>query len=139
MGAFSDHYGTRSLTFTKIVLTSEDAGVIARLRVPRHPDQVDRLTFTEEGLDGPSPAKVSAADDLDRMSFTLQDVPALEDVVKMVDTALAKTKYEDGHVETIAVTRTGSVPEISVAVSSPRADAVVTFKADGRFTKVTRA
>ncbi|MEU5996137.1 hypothetical protein ABZ806_44800 [Spirillospora sp. NPDC047418] len=139
MAAFSQHYGTDRLTLTRLVLKSEDASVTARLRLPRHPDQVDELTFTEDDLDGPSPVKVSAAEDLDRMSFTVRDVPALEDVVKMVDTALAETKYYEGYVETIEVTRTASAPKISVAVSSSRADAVVTFKANGRFTKVTRS
>lgn len=139
MGAFSKHFGTNRLSLTDLVLKSEDASVTVHLRVPRHPDQVDELTFTEDDLSDPSPVKLSATDDLDRMSFTVQDVPALEDVEKIVDTAMAETKYEDGYVVGIEVTRTSSAPEINVLVSSPRTDALVTFKADRRFTKVTRA
>lgn len=139
MGAFSKHYGTERLTLTSLVLHSWDASVTANIRVPGRPDQLDKVAFGEDGLDGPSPMKVGAADDLDGISFTVQDVPALEDVVKMVDTALAETKLHNGYVEKIQVTRTASAPEISVVVRSPRADALVTFKADGRFTKVTRA
>lgn len=138
VGAFSEHYGTERLSFTSLVLASEDAGVTAHLRVPRHPDQLDELIFTQDGLDGPSPVKTSATDDLDRMSFTVQDVPGLRDVEKLVDTALARTRYEGGYVAKITVTREASAPEITVAVSSPRADAMVAFAADGRFTKVTR-
>ncbi|GAA1849008.1 hypothetical protein [Actinomadura bangladeshensis] len=110
----------------------------AYLRVPRHPDQLDELTFTEDGLDDPSPVKTSATDDLDRMSFTVQDVPGLRGVENLVDTALAKTRYEGGYVTRITVTRKASAPEITVAVSSPRANAMVAFAADGRFTKVNR-
>lgn len=139
VGAFSKHYGTERLSLTRLVLKSDDAGVTAHLRVPRHPDQLDELTFTEDGLDGPSPVKTSAADDLDRMSFTVQDMPGLRDVEKLVDTALARTRYDGGYVTTITVTREASAPQITVAVSSPRADANVAFAADGRFTKVRRA
>ncbi|GAA4332758.1 hypothetical protein ACFQY7_35350 [Actinomadura luteofluorescens] len=53
-------------------------------------------------------------------AFTVQEVAGLRDVEELVDTAMARTRYEDGYVESITVTRGVSAPEINVAVSSPR-------------------
>ena len=138
MGAMTVHYRTKTLSFVKLTLDSRDAGVTARVRDPGRTDRLDDLTYTADGLGDPSPVKVGADDDLDAAAFTVQDVAGLRDVEELVDTAMARTRYEDGYVETITVTRVAAGPEINVAVSSPRADAVVVFTADGRFTKMRR-
>lgn len=135
MDALAVEYRSRELSFTALTLKSPDAGLTARVRDPRHPDRLDELTYTEEGLGDRSPVKASAHDDLDGMAFTVKDVTALGNVEKLVDTASVRA---DGYVVSVEVSRVGSVPEISIAVSSPRKDAVVTFKADGRLLKVTQ-
>ncbi|WP_433227878.1 hypothetical protein [Actinomadura formosensis] len=135
MDALAVEYRSKDLSLTALTLKSPDASLTARVRDPRHPDRLDEFTYTEEGLGDRSPVKVSAHDDLDRMAFPIKDVTALGNVEKLVDTALVRT---DGHVDSVEVSRAGAAPEISVAVSSPRTDAVVTFKADGQFLKVTR-
>lgn len=138
MDAMTARYRTKTLSFVKLTLDSRDAGVTARVRDPRKTGRLDDLIYTEDGLGSPAPVKVGADDDLDAMAFTVQDVAGLRDVEELVDTALARTRYEGGYVESVTVARTVSAPEITVAVVSPRADAMVAFTADGRFTKVDR-
>lgn len=144
LGALSARYRTESLSFVRLSLESEEGSLTARVRDPRHSVRLDDYTFADGDLGVSSPVKVSAGADLNGLAFTSGDVTALNDVERLVDSALAKTHYEDGYVAAITVDRAvrgasgRKALTVKVAVTSSRSDAVVVFHADGRFIEVSQ-
>jgi hypothetical protein len=152
LAALSARYATDDLTFTDLTMDATKGDLIARVRDPRHPDRLDDLTFSDGHLGEPSPVQVSTQEDLNRMAFSVAHVAALGQVERIFDTALAKTHYPEGRVQSIEISRGDGTddlpwdttkrpptpPQVSVSVTSPRAEAQVMFTADGRFEKVVR-
>ncbi|NHP13403.1 hypothetical protein DBV08_02275 [Rhodococcus sp. KBW08] len=122
-------YGVGAVSVTSVDISPiETLGVT--VRDPGKPSQLDRFSFDGVILGEPSPVQVSVTDDLDARSFTLDQVPALSNVEKLVDDALASSGVDDGEVTGISVSRTEAI-HASVMVESPRSRVLVVFEPDG--------
>ncbi|BAH32921.1 hypothetical protein [Rhodococcus erythropolis] len=127
--SLAHRYGVDAISVTSIDISPiETLGVT--VRDPEKPSQLDRFSFDGVILGEPIPVQVSVTDDLDARSFTLDQVPALANVEKLVDDALASSGVDDGEVSGISVSRTESI-HASVMVESPRSRVLVVFEPDG--------
>ena len=127
--SLAHRYGVDAISVTSIDISPiETLGVT--VRDPEKPSQLDRFSFDGVILGEPIPVQVSVTDDLDARSFTLDQVPALANVEKLVDDALASSGVDDGEVSGISVSRTESI-HASVMVESPRSRVLVIFEPDG--------
>ncbi|ANQ73124.1 hypothetical protein G9U53_01770 [Rhodococcus sp. D-46] len=127
--SLAHRYGVDAVSVTSIDISPiETLGVT--VRDPGKPTQLDRFSFDGVILGEPSPVQVSVTDDLDARSFTLDQVPALTNLEKLVDDALENSGVDDGEVTGISVSRTEAI-RASVMVESPRSRALVVFEPDG--------
>ncbi|EQM29924.1 hypothetical protein [Rhodococcus erythropolis] len=127
--SLAHRYGVDAISVTSIDISPiETLGVT--VRDPGKPSQLDRFSFDGVILGEPIPVQVSVTDDLDARSFTLDQVPALANIEKLVDDALGSSGVDDGEVSGISVSRTESI-HASVMVESPRSRVLVVFEPDG--------
>lgn len=127
--SLAERYGVDAVSVTSVDISPiETLGVT--VRDPGKPSQLDRFSFDGVILGEPSPVQVSVTEDLDARSFTLDQVPALANVEKLVDDALASSGIDEGEVTGISVSRTEAI-HASVMVESSRSQVLVVFDPDG--------
>ncbi|MFD9681076.1 hypothetical protein ACFWAD_14485 [Rhodococcus sp. NPDC059969] len=127
--SLAERYGVDAVSVTSVDISPiETLGVT--VRDPGKPSQLDRFSFDGVILGEPSPVQVSVTENLDARSFTLDQVPALANVEKLVDDALASSGIDEGEVTGISVGRTEAI-HASVMVESPRSQVLVVFDPDG--------
>ncbi|MDV8003947.1 hypothetical protein [Rhodococcus sp. IEGM 1318] len=127
--SLAERYGVDAVSVTSVDISPiETVGVT--VRDPGKPSQLDRFSFDGVILGEPSPVQVSVTEDLDARSFTLDQVPALANVEKLVDDALASSGVDEGEVTGISVSRTEAI-HASVMVESSRSQVLVVFDPDG--------
>ncbi|MFE5877212.1 hypothetical protein ACFQ6H_18235 [Rhodococcus sp. NPDC056506] len=127
--SLAERYGVDAVSVTSVDISPiETLGVT--VRDPGKPSQLDRFSFDGAILGEPSPVQVSVTENLDARSFTLDQVPALANVEKLVDDALASSGIDEGEVTGISVGRTEAI-HASVMVESPRSQVLVVFDPDG--------
>ncbi|MCD2103980.1 hypothetical protein O4214_03480 [Rhodococcus erythropolis] len=127
--SLAERYGVDAVSVTSVDISPiETLGVT--VRDPGKPSQLDRFSFDGVILGEPSPVQVSVTEDLDARSFTLDQVPALANVEKLVDDALASSGIDEGEVTGISVSRTEAI-HVSVMVESSRSQVLVVFDPDG--------
>ncbi|MDI9899733.1 hypothetical protein QM716_07670 [Rhodococcus sp. IEGM 1409] len=127
--SLAERYGVDAVTVTSVDISPvETLGVT--VRDPGKPSQLDRFSFDGVILGEPSPVQVSVTENLDARSFTLDQVPALANVEKLVDDALASSGIDEGEVTGISVSRTEAI-HASVMVKSSRSRVLVVFGPDG--------
>lgn len=127
--SLAERYGVDAVSVTSVDISPiETLGVT--IRDPGKPSQLDRFSFDGVILGEPSPVQVSVTEDLDARSFTLDQVPALANVEKLVDDALASSGIDEGEVTGISVSRTEAI-HVSVMVESSRSQVLVVFDPDG--------
>ncbi|MFD6514052.1 hypothetical protein [Rhodococcus sp. NPDC060176] len=127
--SLAERYGVDAVAVTSVDISPiETLGVT--VRDPGKPSQLDRFSFDGVILGEPSPVQVSVTENLDARSFTLDQVPALANVEKLVDDALASSGIDEGEVTGISVGRTEAI-HASVMVESSRSQVLVVFDPDG--------
>ena len=127
--SLAERYGVDAVAVTSVDISPiETLGVT--VRDPGKPSQLDRFSFDGVILGEPSPVHVSVTENLDARSFTLDQVPALANVEKLVDDALASSGIDEGEVTGISVGRTEAI-HASVMVESSRSQVLVVFDPDG--------
>lgn len=127
--SLAERYGVDAVSVTSVDISPiETLGVT--VRDPGKPSQLDRFSFDGVILGEPSPVQVSVTENLDARSFTLDQVPALANVEKLVDDALASSGIDEGEVTGISVSRTEAI-HASVMVESSRSRVLVVFDPDG--------
>ncbi|MDV6274260.1 hypothetical protein R3Q06_12170 [Rhodococcus erythropolis] len=127
--SLAERYGVDAMSVTSVDISPiETLGVT--VRDPGKPSQLDRFSFDGVILGEPSPVQVSVTENLDARSFTLDQVPTLANVEKLVDDALASSGIDEGEVTGISVSRTEAI-HASVMVESSRSRVLVVFDPDG--------
>ncbi|MEU0545763.1 hypothetical protein ABZ319_38405 [Nocardia sp. NPDC005978] len=114
-------------------LTSREAAVWLRVRTDRRLDDYAYLYGT---LGPGDPVRVSAREDLDADSFTLNTVAGLSRIEEIVDTALARSELDGAHVPVIVVARFDGDIRIVANVVSSRAEIIAEFDETGQFTRI---
>lgn len=107
-------------------------------------ENVDNYLYRDGNLGDPDPVRVSSTELLEGTTFRRSEVPALADLEALADAALAAFGFEGGYVATINVDgRPEPIavpgPIVMVNVSSPRADGVARFDANGTLVEAVRS
>ncbi len=117
--------------FTSMTLSRDSLSI--DVLVPGQDDELDNWIYRSNGeLFGPDPVSgVGTADEL-RPSLIDPDEVALDDLDEIIDEALARTDFSGGYAQSVTILRHLEGIRITVSVTSPRDDAQVQFRADGR-------
>ncbi|MFB7720013.1 hypothetical protein [Nocardia sp. NPDC056100] len=116
--------------------TAREPTVRLRVRPPGPARTMDDYSFTLGDLSAPTPARVSAFDDLDAENFTIGEVPGLSRIEDIVDAARSHSGIPDGQVTALVVSRFGRDIRIVANIVSARSEAVAEFDHTGAFLRV---
>lgn len=105
--------------------------MVMEVRDPVQRRNVDRYVSRNGGLDSPEPVQVSAADDLDRRSFRLSELPVLTDLERLADDSIAEFGFADAYVDVTQVAVFNGTPVLRVRVESPRSAGWASFDGSG--------
>jgi hypothetical protein len=119
------------LELTELTVSPGARVVVMTVRDPVRRDQLDRYVVSGSAIRDVTPVRVGANDDVDAEAFRVSQVPVLVDLEAAGDRALAELDFEGGHVESASVRVVQGAVQVSLSVSSPRAQGFATFEADG--------
>ena len=136
LDAIEEEIGAPAM-FTGLNLSYSSVSVT--ILVPGSDDELDTYTFTSNGnLLDPSPVSgVGPANEL-RPSLMTRDEVAIDDLDEIIDDAIERADLDGGYASNVQVNRTSSDrTTITVAVTSPRRSASITYRGNGEFLEAT--
>ncbi|EFV13428.1 hypothetical protein [Segniliparus rugosus] len=128
--------GVSDFDVVGVLLSASGQRADFRVRQPGRPDREDSYSYAQGRLSAPRPVRVSAQSAASASVFPISQLTAFDRVEEIVDTALAKTGFEDGRVTSISADLVGGAIQVAASVDSPRAATTVLFDKGGSFVEV---
>ena len=129
---------TTDLELTELTVSPGSRTVVMTVRDPVRRDQLDRYVVSGSAIREVAPVRVSADDDLDARAFRVSSAPVLFDLEAAGDRALDELGFEGGHVESASVRVGQGEAQLSLSISSPRAQGFAIFGGDGALREARR-